>query len=182
MDKSIFTFQRLTGCRPNEARGLLRENIHWDKGIPIIATVRDSHGMLRQRTKTGKLRVLPIIPEIEDVLKSKSIPYVFTRNGVPYGKRTHENIWKKANQQAHQTFGVPLVGQYAGSKHSFGMQRLNAGFTTDQLQAVFGHADIKSTQQYAQYLTKSLTPVVRGRVNMARTLLNLTDTVKSSIG
>lgn len=164
-DRPIFIFQRYTGCRPNEARGLLRENVHLDKGIVIISSVIDSHGVLVERTKTGRARILPIVPEIREVLKPKSLSkFVFTRNGEPYCKRTHENIWRQANKKAHEKYGVPIVGMYQGTKHSFGMQRLNAGFSKDLLQTVFGHADKKSTERYAKYLTETLAPVLSGRI------------------
>lgn len=165
LDKPIFTFQRYTGCRPNEARGLLRENVHRDKGIIIISTVVDSHGVLRERTKTKKLRVLPIIPEIEDCLKPRELSkFVFSKKGLHYQKRTHEKIWHTANLKAHETYGVPMVSMYPGTKHSFGMQRLNAGFSKDILQAIFGHTDKKSTEKYAKYLAESLSSTMRGKV------------------
>jgi integrase len=162
-DLPIFTFQRYTGVRPNEARGLLRENVHFDKGIVIISSVRDSHGCLIDQTKTKKIRALPIIPEIEWCLKPKVVSrFVFTRNGEPYCKRTHENIWRSAIKKAHKKYGVPIVSMYQGTKHSFGMQRLNAGFSSDLLQAVFGHADKKSTDRYAKYLTETMAMALRG--------------------
>lgn len=165
LDKPIFIFQRYTGCRPNEARGLLRENVHRDKGIVIISTVLDSYGVLRERTKTKKVRVLPIIPEIEDCLKPREASkFVFSKNGLPYIKRTHEKIWHTANLKAREAYGVPMVSMYPGTKHSFGMQRLNAGFSKDMLQTIFGHTDKKSTEKYAKYLTESLSPAMRGKV------------------
>jgi integrase len=164
-DRPIFVFQRYTGCRPNEARGLLRENVHRDKGIIIISTVIDSHGVLRERTKTKRIRVLPIIPEIEDCLKPRELSkFVFSKKGLPYVKRTHEKIWYTANLKAHKAHEIPMVSMYPGTKHSFGMQRLNAGFPKDVLQAIFGHVDKKSTEKYAKYLAESLSSAMSGKV------------------
>ncbi len=164
-DRPIFTFQRYTGCRPNEARGLLRENVHRDKGIIVISTVIDSKGMLRERTKTKRIRILPIIPEIEDCLKPREISkFVFSKKGLPYVKRTHEKIWHTANFRAHEKYGIPIVSMYPGTKHSFGMQRLNAGYSKDVLQAIFGHTDKRSTERYAKYLTESFSSVMSGKV------------------
>jgi integrase len=164
-DKPIFIFQRYTGCRPNEARGLLRENVHRDKGIIVIATVLDSHGVLREKTKTKRIRVLPIIPEIEECLKPREVSkFVFTKKGLPYIKRTHEKIWHSANLKAHKVYGVPIVSMYPGTKHSFGMQRLNQGFSKDLLQTVFGHTDKKTTERYAKYLTETLSEVMSGKI------------------
>ena len=70
-DKGIFTFLRYTGCRPNESRGLLRENVHLDQKEVLIVNAMSLGGTLKGRTKTGKLRVLPIIPEIEGGLTPK---------------------------------------------------------------------------------------------------------------
>jgi integrase len=164
-DKAIFTFQRYTGCRPNEARGLLRENVYRDKGIIVISTVIDSRGVLREKTKTKRIRPLPIIPEIEDCLKPREVSrFVFSKKGLPYVKRTHEKIWHTANIKANEEYGVPIVSMYPGTKHSFGMQRLNAGFSKDILQSIFGHVDKRSTEKYAKYLTENLSPVMRGKM------------------
>ncbi len=164
-DRFIFIFQRFTGCRPNEARGLLRENVHKDKGIIVIATVLDSKGVLRERTKTKRIRVLPIVPEIEECLKAREVSrFVFTKNGHPYIKRTHEKIWAEAMRKAHEKYGVPVVSMYPGTKHSLGMNRLNEGISKDLLQALFGHTDKKSTERYAKYLAESLAPAMRGKV------------------
>lgn len=165
VDRAIFVFQRYTGCRPNEARGLLKENVHRDKGIVIISTVLDSYGVLRERTKTKKIRVLPIIPEIEGCLRPREVSkFVFSKKGLPYVKRTHEKIWNTANLKAHEKHGVPIISMYPGTKHSFGMQRLNAGVSKDILQTIFGHSDKKSTEKYAKYLTGSLSTAMRGTV------------------
>ena len=165
LDKPIFIFQRYTGCRPNEARGLLRENVHRDKGIVVISTVIDSKGLLRERTKTKRVKVLPIVPEIEDALKPREVSkFVFTKKGLPYVKRTHEKIWHTANLKAHEECGIPMVSMYPGTKHSFGMNRLNEGYSKDLLQAVFGHTDKKSTEKYAKYITKNLSGVMSGKV------------------
>jgi integrase len=166
-DRPIFTFQRYTGCRPNEARGLLRDNVHRDKGIVVISSVIDSQGVLRERTKTKRIRVLPIIQEIEDCLKPRELSrFVFTKKGLPYTKRTHEKIWHTAILKAHKAYEIPMISMYPGTKHSFGMQRLNRGFGKDALQTIFGHADKKSTEKYCQYLTGSLSETMSGKVKL----------------
>ncbi len=162
-DRPIFTFQRYSGCRPNEARGLLRKHVIWDKGIVIIASVLNEHGDLIDRTKTKKVRVIPIIPEIERCLKSLSL-FVFTKNGQPYKKRNHERIWHNAVMKAHEAYKTPIVSMYQGTKHSLGMNRLKEGFGKDVLQALFGHRDRKSVDHYAKYLAENLSEVMRGKV------------------
>lgn len=158
--RPIFDFMRYTGCRPNEARGLLRDNIHHDEGYIAIATVLDSKGELRERTKTKRVRVLPIIPEIQNALKPREASrFVFTVKGLPYRKRVLERIWNNACEKA----GIK-INLYNGLKHSFGMQRLNQGFSLDAIRAVMGHTSSKTTEKYAQYLTEKLSPVMSGTV------------------
>jgi len=163
--RPIFDFMRYTGCRPNEARGLLRENVHHDEGYITIATVLDSKGVLRERTKTKRVRVLPIIPEISDSLKPREASkFAFTKNGLPYKKRMLERIWNSACEKAKIKINL-----YNGLKHSFGMQRLNQGFSLDAIRAVMGHTSSKTTEKYAQYLTEKLSPVMSGTVHKLHT-------------
>lgn len=175
-DRPIFTFQRWTGCRPNEARGLIRENVHRDKGIVVISSVIDSSGALRHTTKTKRIRVLPIIPEIEDAIRPREVSkFVFTRKGEPYSKRTQERIWNEAMKRANKKHGIPIVSMYPGTKHSLGMQRLNQGVSREVLKRLFGHTDEKSTERYAKYLTESLAPAMRGNV------VNLTNISRNDV-
>lgn len=160
----IFIFQRYTACRPNEARGLLKENVYRDKGIFVLATVYGNTG-LKMNTKTKSVRPLSIISEIEDALKPRDATrFVFTIHGHPYSRRTHEKIWVAASRKANAQHGTPIVTMYQGTKHSFGCQRLNQGFDKDQIRAVMGHTDSKTTERYAKYLTSTLENVMRGRV------------------
>jgi integrase len=165
MDRPIFDFMRYTGCRPNEARGLLRESVHHDQGYITISTVLDSKGELVERTKTKRVRILPIIPEITAAITPREATrFVFTRGGVPYRKRVLERIWNNACGKA----GVK-INLYNGLKHSFGMQRLNQGFSLDSIAAVMGHTSTKTTSRYAQYLADKLSPVMSGLVHKLHT-------------
>jgi integrase len=164
-DRAVFTFMRFTGCRPNEARGLLRENVHRDKGYFVLVTVLDSRGTLIENTKTRRIKPLPIIEEIEGALKPYEVSrFVFTRNGLPYTKRMLERVWNKASAISNEKYQTPVVPMYQGLKHSFGCQRLNAGFSIDAIREVMGHTSTKTTERYAKYLTDKLSPVMRGKV------------------
>ena len=50
---------------------------------------------------------------------------------------------------------------YSGLKHSFGCQRLNAGFSLNQIETVMGHTNTKTTERYAKYLTDKLSSVMK---------------------
>jgi site-specific recombinase XerD len=89
--------------------------------------------------------------------------FVFTKNALPYTKRMLERIWNKANGQANEKFGIALVPMYNGLKHSFECQRLNDGFSIEQIRAVMGHTNTKTTERYAKYLTDKLSPIMKGK-------------------
>jgi integrase len=158
----IFTFMRYTGCRPNEAMGLLRENVFLKANPPylVLATVYGKYG-LKPNTKTRIAKPLPIIPEIEWTLKPREVSrYVFTKKGSPYTQRMLRYIWEKANKKAHEKYGVPIINLYNGLKHSFGCQRLNAGFSLESIKSIMGHTSGKTTERYAKYALEKLAPVM----------------------
>lgn len=158
----IFTFMRYTGCRPNEAMGLLRENVFLKANPPylVLATVYGYSG-LRPNTKTRISKPLPIIPEIEWTLKPREVSrFVFTKKGEPYRPRMLQRIWNEANKKAHEKYGVPIINLYNGLKHSFGCQRLNAGFSLEAIKTIMGHTSGKTTERYAKYALEKLAPVM----------------------
>jgi integrase len=171
MDKAIITFLKYCACRPSEASGLSQDDIFWKAEPPYLVF---SHVMgrkgLKPNTKNKTTKPLPIIPEIEWTLKLKDPVrnifskkgYIFTKNGKPYSKQMIERAWDKANLQAHEKYGTPIIHVYAGTKHSFGCQRLSQGYAMEEIQAVMGHKDIRSTAKYAKYMTGALGNVMRG--------------------
>ena len=163
-DQPVFTFLRYTGCRPNEAGGLLRENVFRDAAPPyvVLATVLGGKGQLKPNTKTRKVKPLPIIPEIAWTLKPREATrFVFSRNGRPYRKKMLERIWDLANKQATAEHGTPRVPLYQALRHSFATQRLNLGYPLDLIGQVMGHTDSRTTQKYAKYQVGRLEDVMR---------------------
>lgn len=166
-DLPIFTFMRYTGCRPNEAGGLLRENVFFNHSTPyvVLATVLRKDGTVKRNTKTKITKPLPIIEEIMDALKPKeATAFVFSKGGKPYTHHRLRHIWDGAILKAHEKFGTPIVSLYPGLKHSFGCQRINDGYSIHQIKEVYGHTDIKTTERYAQYATAKLANVMKGKV------------------
>ena len=53
---------------------------------------------------------------------------------------------------------------YQGLKHSFGCQRLNAGFPMEAIRDIMGHTSTKTTERYAKYALDSLAQVMKGKV------------------
>jgi integrase len=169
-DRPIFDFMRWTGCRPNEACGLLRENVNWERRQVVLATVIGEYaGVIKANTKTRKVKPLPIIPEIEEALRQKHAGrFVFMAHHqktlIPYSKGILWRVWKRAMDLAHKEHQVPIVQMYQGLKHSFGCQRLELGFSKEQLKDIYGHTSLKTVERYAKYKTASLIDTMRGKI------------------
>jgi len=157
-DKAIFQFWRHTGCRPNEARGLLRENVFLRDGYLILATVSVRAGEIRENTKSKKIKIFAITPELADPLKPRFLGrFVFMHFDLrhkkfkPYSRSILWRIWTKANKEANKKYGVSIINPYNAFRHSFACQKLSEGVPIDGVQQMMGHTSIKTTQRYAEY-------------------------------
>jgi integrase len=160
VDLPIFIFMRVYGCRPNEALGLQWNNVFLNTPHPyvVLAAVRSQFGDLRAYTKTKRVKILPITAETAWLFANPCQGYVFTYKGKPYRHHQLNTRWNKAVKKA----GVKPIRLYNGVRHSWAMQRLNGGFSLNEVQAVLGHTDPKMTGRYAKYLPEKLTDVIRG--------------------
>ncbi len=162
----IFTLMRYTACRPNEAEGFLKKNIQWHNREFALATVLGKGKAIKNNTKNKQEKMFPFIPELEDgLMKAKDDPsqFVFHMNGRPYTTRRLEKIWDRANKVATEKYGTPRVNLYNGLKHSYGCQRLNEGYSYDEIAAVMGISPQMVRERYAKYQTKKLVNVMRGK-------------------
>ncbi len=160
LDLPIFEAMRHYGLRTNEAGGLLKKNVFLDHDPPYFAvatTISAVNGQVKPVTKTKKVTVLPIIPETRSIFESNNdSPVVFTKNGRPYTNRMLNRIWNKANKES----GVQKINLYNGVRHSFAMQKLNAGFSMEEVRAILGHSSSKTTNgmqptRYSRFRTLS---------------------------
>jgi integrase len=158
--RPIFEFCRYYGCRLNEACGLRWDDIHQEHDPPFLTIVNamGEHGNLKPTTKTKKIRILPIVPETAHLFEGNGYEYVFSRDGRPYQTRTMYDIWKVAGKKASIQ-----INCYNGLRHSWACQRLNMGFSLDEIRSVLGHTSSEMTQRYAEYATEALAPVIRGK-------------------
>jgi integrase len=162
VDLPIFSFLKYYGCRTNEGGGLLKKNVFLDHDPAyfVVATVLKRNGEIRETTKTKRVRILPIPSELRWIFESRDTsPFVFSKGKVgPYTNRRLNLIWNRANKLA----GVPLVNLYNGTRHSFGFQKLNRGYSIEEIRVVLGHTSSVMTRRYAQYDLKSLTGIITG--------------------
>jgi site-specific recombinase XerD len=163
-DLPIFEFMRNYGCRENEASGLLWDNVFTDHNPPyiILSSVLGGKGQLKPITKTKKIKVLPIIDKTAWLFQNNQNrnQFVFTRGGRPYSKKMLNRIWNKAIILS----GEEKINLYNAVRHSFACQRLNQGYSLDEIREVLGHTDSRTTERYAKYRIDRLSKVIRGKV------------------
>ena len=70
---------------------------------------------------------------------------------------------------------VKRITLYNATRHSFGSQRINAGFNRDEIGAVMGHKKSETTKKYTRILTENLKTVMEGTK-----VVKLTAVTKSS--
>ena len=164
-DLPIFTFLRHTGVRPSEACALQRDCLDWKEGkIYIKRSMGERSGHIKPTTKTKKVYVRYITPEIEWTLKGTTVPFVFmrlnkhTKEMIPYNTDMLQYHWAKACKKAGKK-----VKLNEAHRHSFITQRVAQGIPIDRIQKLTGHTTIKSLQRYIDY-NDSLRDVQRGQV------------------
>ena len=164
-DKPIFEAMRYYGLRTNEAGGLLRENVFLDHDPPYFAvatTLAATDGQIKSVTKTKRIRTLPIIPETRAIFEAQGdSPLVFNKNGA-YTNRRLNRIWNKAIKDS----GVQKINLYNGVRHSFACQRLNQGYSMEEVRVILGHTTSKTTQRYGAYTLQSLQDIIRGKIKV----------------
>ncbi len=166
----ITRFLFMTGCRIAEATALKWDCIDWENRI---LTIRRTHsrGELHEHTKTRGQRPLYLTDELLGVLKGqwettggkevqlRTGGYVFLNiHGRYYKPNGISHTWAQACKRA----GVEITF-YNATRHSFASQRVNQGFTLDQVGAVLGHSSPDTTKRYARVLTENLKEVMEGR-------------------
>ena len=84
--------------------------------------------------------------------------FVFVnKHGRHYSDKISQT-WKAACKKV----GID-INLYNGSRHSFGSQRVNEGFTLEEIGSVMGHSDVRMTKKYAIILTENLKAVIEGK-------------------
>jgi integrase len=145
--------------RSGEARALHFEDIDWkNKTVTIHRTF--SANILRNRTKSGKHRILPIDNELFEMLKGigKTTGFVFLNKiGAPYSRASLVYHWKKAIDKSKAQY----IRIHEWGRHSFATQAIKRGVPIYALKEWLGHSDIKMTERYINSVTDALKVVQR---------------------
>jgi integrase len=147
--KPIFTFLFMQGVRPSEARALKWRDINGDT-VCIRRTWSD--GVLREQTKTKRIRYNLLFPETLQALPArKAFPddFVFT-HGIEVKRYYSHDLLNKLFKTACKALDLEGVELYEATKHSFGTWHINNGVNKDVLKEWFGHTSVKSTEIYAK--------------------------------
>jgi len=160
----IFIFLKYSASRPNEGAGLLWEDVHHDTKEIYVQHVITPDGKVKFGTKTKLIRKLMLIPEFEEILQRKDdSPLCFHRNGKPYNTKALEDIWNVAMEKAEKKYKIPRISLYPATKHTFIVDRLNAGWSYEEICAVTGHTNIPSAKGYGRYNLEKVGEIMRGK-------------------
>ena len=137
----------VTGMRCGEVRGLLKENVYADY-VVVEHSYSDREKL--KSTKSGKVRVVPIPPELAVQLRNtpNNGPYVFSYTGTT--PLTQSTIGDKLKQHMKD---CGIDSQFLGLsfhsfRHFFNTQLVANGVEENKILAVVGHSSVKMTQHY----------------------------------
>jgi len=157
--RPIYQFMMEYGVRPGEARALQKDCI--ENGHVIIQRAF-ADNMLRETTKTGRIRRYQIKPYFQRVLDGilpQLSPFVFVRDdGKPYTSKNLNKIWHEACAKV----GIKIK-MYNGVRHSLGCQLLDMGYDLSLVQDQLGHTKPEMTRRYAKRSEKVLADALTAR-------------------
>jgi integrase len=157
--RPIFMIMMEYGLRPGEARAL-----KWDcvTDTEIFIKRSFSENLLRETTKTGKIRRYGLTPYIKEVFKNKvrSIDgFMFVRDDArPYTSKDLNKIWHTA---CHKV-GIKIK-LYNAVRHSLGCQLLDEGQELELVRDILGHTRSDMTRRYARRSSDVITSVLSDR-------------------
>lgn len=163
---SFILFQASHGTRNGETRALQFRDI--DLKNDTITIRRSFAGtVLRETTKSKRIRVIPLDPAWKEMFLKRPIPlrpdmFVFTKKGKPYSSTWMSKQYNKALKKAN----VKKMTLYQATRHSLASQAASRGVSIYLISKMLGHSDVKMTQKYAHLYTESLRPAQRNHSNL----------------
>ncbi len=169
--RDIFIFILTYGLRPSEARALKWDCVFFKDELIIIRR-NFSDCKLYETTKENRWKVLPMIEPIKEMLlrraKNRESEFVFWyKNPVNghfhpyYGGAKLRKLWREACQKV----GINIT-LYAGSRHSKAMQLLQQGASYEQIGALLGHSNPKTTRRYAKLRAEQVRSLLEKNKNI----------------
>jgi integrase len=166
-ERGIFLALAHLGLRPGEARALTVADYHGNGWLTVSKAVKGKCvSSPIGGTKTGKPKRLPVSEPLRDWIERhaaatgrlRSAPlFPNPRTGRIWPHKALARAWKHAVDRA----GLPHVGLYEGTKHSFATDAFRRGVRERLLQTFLGHASVESTRRYARLAENALVEVLR---------------------
>lgn len=137
----VIAFAIYTGLRPGELRGVLRRDIDWQAGtVWVCRTWCTKTNSLKNRTKTGKPRLVPIPSAVLSALSN-------LRNLKP-DEQLFPFLWNSWGNAFFKPLAVkaklPPIKLHE-CRHSFASQCIVAGLSMVEIKELLGHAKIATT-------------------------------------
>lgn len=138
-----------TGMRRGELCGLKWDKIDFVRSMIEVSRIRDRYG-LRETTKSGKTRFVPMNTQLRDTLLQLSHrrinDYVFIKEcGQPMAAQHAYREFNKLQKES----GVSTKIRVHDLRHTFASHFMMNGGNPYDLQKILGHHDFKMTQIYA---------------------------------
>ena len=133
-------FQAGTGLRRSETLHLKWTDIDWSSGFIHV-----------RQSKNGKARIVPIEPEVASVLKKlpKISEFVFARED---GKPMDMDSFLKPLKRTAKRAGIQKRIDVHTLRHSYGSNKIRAGWGLKKVSKLLGHSDITITEQVYSHL------------------------------
>ena len=161
--KPIIKFLMLYGCRPSEAIAVQLDDVNLIEKTILIRRTVNSDGLLVERTKTNKIRSLPILDEILSTLEKE----IKNRIGKGYLFINHDNggkrftifqldkMWREATKSAGLS-GFKLV---EGTRKSVTDNALKKGIDLETISGALGNSPKVLLKHYGQISANRNLPV-----------------------
>jgi len=123
-------------------------------------------------TKTGKPKRLPVSEDLRGWIErhvdrtgrlQRAPLFPNPRTGNRWPHKALYRVWNRAVAAA----GLPHIGLYEGTKHSFATDAIRRGVPERHLQRFLGHASVMSTRRYARLADNAMLEVLRNPVKPA---------------
>lgn len=142
--RTIYAVAIYAGLRSDEILGLQPEQVNLAARVIIVKRQGK-----RESTKSGKIRAIPIVDQLYPLLEARV-------RAVPAGLKLFAFAWKQTHWRQHILQRLYKLLDGAGLprctvhelRHTFITQLSESGAAPRAVQALAGHADLKTTQRY----------------------------------
>jgi integrase len=155
-DGALYLAAAFTGLRFGELAALRWSDVDWQRDLIHVRRAL-ARGLIEE-PKSGKVRSVPLVPEVAQVLAKLGQrqlwigddDFVFVS---PTGGYIDYSATVKGYKRALRRAGLRAV-KFHGLRHSFGTLAVQA-FPLSDVQAWMGHRDIQTTMRYVHHVPKT---------------------------